>query len=97
MLICFVSLLLLFSSNSRTTSWEGGEGNKPDIPSSSLILSAFAFSTVTILFGETRISDAVFLQVIYSTLRKVTNTLNIDSDEKSKNRQGQNVFSAPML
>jgi hypothetical protein len=86
MLTCFVSLLLLLRSNSRT-SWEGGEGNKPVIPSSSLILSAFALSTVTILFGETRISDAVSLQIISSTLRKVTNTLNTDSDEKSKKRQ----------
>jgi len=86
MLIHFVSLLLLFSSN-RRTSWEGGGGNKPVIPSSSFILSAFAFSTVKILFGETRISDAVSLQIIYSTLRRVTNTLNIDSDEKSKKRQ----------
>jgi len=87
MLICFVALLLLFSSNRRTTSWEGGEENKPVIPSSSFILSAFAFSTVKILFGETRISDAVSLQIIYSTLRRVTNTLNKDSDEKSKKRQ----------
>jgi hypothetical protein len=87
MLVCFVSLLLLFSSNSRATSWEGGEGNKPVIPSSSFILSAFAFSTVKILFGETRISDAVPLQIIHSTLRRVKNTLNIDSDEKSKKRQ----------
>jgi hypothetical protein len=77
----------VLSSNRRTTSWEGGEGNKPVIPSSSLILSAFAFSTVTILFGETRISDAVSLQIISSTLREVTDTRNIDSDEKSKKRQ----------
>jgi hypothetical protein len=46
------------------------------------MLSASDFSAVTTSFGATCIPEAASLKIISSTLIKVKNTLDMDSDEK---------------